>query len=284
MKFEKFVKILAISVMMVGSVFTFSQTTEAASTISIEKAAQKIYRAETKAYNTKKDVNVTVKVKCPAVASSKKAIEKAFDKVTDKIEVALVKKELGDDDIGTKIIGTHVNPAFGTFIYFMSGLRHSYRIGEFFYMTGSYSPSTDCADQTASWKDGVLTLKFHILGHKKWYRTQYKENTYLAKCVKELRELTDGMSKKEKAEAIDTWLFECEDEDLEDYDWYKDTGIGTDSQEGVRFTVIYSDKSLDWRGTMYSKIWKGTAVGDTVQQNEVRNLFLNLLKVEEKVY
>ncbi len=202
MKIEKIIKTFAIVAFTIGSVFTFSQTTEAA-TISIEKAAQKIYKAETKAYNTKKDTSVTVKVAAPA--SSKKAIKKVFGKLED----VLVKEELGDVDLTYVVRNTYVRPAIGELTKRLGkdncsprGISNPGRDRFFYY------PAHDAAVQTASYKNGVLTIKFDIKGSKKWYRDQYYENTCLAKCVAQLRERTEGMSEKDKAWTVAQWVDE----------------------------------------------------------------------------
>lgn len=199
MKIEKILKTFAIAAVMAGSVFTFSQTTEAVATVSIEKAAQKIYKAETKAYNTKKDVSVTVKIASPL------RTKKAISKVTGELENALIKEELGDVDLTYVVRNTYVRPSIGEFIDHI-GISNCHSKGTkariFYY------PSNDAAFQTATYKNGVLTIKFDIKGSKKWYRDQYYENTCLAKCVEELREQTAGMSEKDKAWTVAQWVDE----------------------------------------------------------------------------
>ena len=234
MKIEKIIKTFAIAAVMTGSVFTFSQTTKAA-TISIEKAAQKIYKAETKAYNTKKDVSVTVKVAAPS--KTKKAIKK----VTGEIEDALIKEELGDVDLTRVVRNTYVRPSIGEL--FM-GYGSAYKLSHDFYRF--YYPQSQGADQYVSYKNGVLTIKLDIKGSKKWYRDQYKENTYLAKCVADLREQTDGLSEKDKAWTVAEWV---------------EARVGNDQGKpgGNR--------------TTYSLIWEENAVGTCEQQAMANQLF-----------
>lgn len=241
MKIEKIIKTFAIAALAVGSVFTFSQTTEAA-TISIEKAAQKIYKAETKAYNTKKDVSVTVKL---ASASSKKAIKK----VTGELEDALIKAELGDVDLTYVLRGKYIRPAIGGFLYGTG--NHSDRKGSswgYFYY-----PTSTGAYQKGSYKSGVLTVKFDIKGSKKWYRDQYYENTCLAKCVKELREQINGMSEKDKAWTVGEWAAEH---------------------------LTYYSKYEDGSKTKYSLIWSGDAYGDCEQEARAYQLFACLMGLD----
>lgn len=245
MKFEKIMKTFAIVAVMAGSVFTFSQTTEAA-TISIEKAAQKIYKAETKAYNTKKDVSVTVKVSAPS--KTKKAIKK----VTGELENALIKEELGDVDLTYVLRGVFIRPSIGLILKSVGEVPYKEVTSwtdKFFYY-----PTARGAHEKISYKNGVLTIKFDVKGSKKGYRDQYYENTCLAKCVEELRELTDGLSEKDKAWTVGMWV--------QDHFW----------------------NDQDYSGgmnTKYSTIWKKDgACGDCVQEAIANQLFACLMGLD----
>lgn len=241
MKIKKIMKTFAIAAVMASSIFTFSQTTKAA-TVSIEKAAEKIYKAETKAYETKKDVSVTVKVAAPS--KTKKAIQKVIENVED----ALIKEELGDVDLTYVMRGRFIRPSIGKLVSRLgkdncdSGRRKT----KYFYY-----PAQDAAIQNISYKNGVLIVKFDIKGSKKWYRDQYYENTCLAKCVEELRELTDGLSEKDKAWTVGMWV--------QDHFWYDGD---------------YDDGSK----TAYSLIWKRDgACGDCEQEAIANQLFACLM-------
>ena len=237
MKIEKIVKIFAIVALTVGSVFTFSQTTEAA-TVSIEKAAQKIYKAETKAYDTKKDTSVTVKV-----AASSKA-KKVIKKVTGELENALIKEELGDVDLTRVVRNTYVRPSIGHILESI-GDEHSSE-GSSWRSKFFYYPTSLGADQKVSYKSGVLTVKMSVKGSQKWYRDQYYENTCLAKCVAQLKEQTDGMSEKDKAWTIAQWV--------DEHVWYDGDYAG-----GME--------------TKYSLIWKQEGAGVCEQQAIANQLF-----------
>lgn len=242
MKIEKIVKTFAIAAVMMGSVFTFSQTTEAAATVSIEKAAQKIYKAETKAYNTKKDTSVTVKVTAPSKA------KKAIQKVIENVEDALIKEELGNVDLTYVMRGRFIRPSIGKLVSRL-GKDNCDSFGsktKYFYY-----PANDAAIQNISYKNGVMTVKLDIKGSKKWYRDQYYENTCLAKCVEELREQTDGLSEKDKAWTVGMWV--------QDHFWYDG-----DYDDGSR--------------TAYSLIWKKEgACGDCEQEAIANQLFACLM-------
>ncbi len=248
MKFEKIVKTFVIATVMTGSVFTFSQTTEAA-TVSIEKAAQKIYKAEAKAYNTKKDTSVTVKIAAPSKA------KKAISKVTGELEDALIKEELGDVDLTYVLRGKYVRPAIGLIIKRIGTLSSEKADKDFYF----YFPAGHGADQTASYKNGVLTIKLDIQGSKKWYRDQYNENTYLAKCVEELRELTDGLSEKDKAWRVAQWVNYW---DYKDGDGHPRGHFGYDGEETAN--------------TKYSMFWKRAARG-VCEQEAIANQFFGCL-------
>lgn len=233
MKFEKIIKTFAIAALTAGSVFTFSQTTEAA-TVSIEKAAEKIYKAETKAYNTKKDTSVTVKVAAPSKA------KKAIQKVIENVEDALIKEELGDVDLTYVMRGRFIRPSIGKLVSRLgkdncdSGRRKT----KYFYY-----PAQDAAIQNISYKNGVLIVKLDIKGSKKWYRDQYYENTCLAKCVEELREQTDGLSEKDKAWTVGMWV--------QDHFW--------------------NDQEDDVYITNYSAIWKKEGAHGKCEQEAIAN-------------
>lgn len=239
MKIEKIIKTFAIAAVMAGSVFTLSQTTEAA-TVSIEKAAEKIYKAETKAYNAKKDVKVTVKL---ASASSRKSIQKTIENMED----ALIKEELGDVDLTYVLRGKYIKPSIGGLIYWTGHTDCFFR--DDWYDT-FYYPHNDCAEQDVSYKKGVLTVKFDIKGSKKKYRNQYKENTYLAKIVEELREQTVGMSEKDKAWTVAEWV--------EKHFWY-------------------DGQSRNGNKTSYSRFWINKAQGVCEQEARSYQLFACLM-------
>ena len=167
-----------------STITPFPQTTitaEAASTISVEQAGKKIAKAQDKAFNTKKDVTVTVKVKC----SSKKKYD-IFGIETQVID-AVAKAELGD-------------------AYNRDAHCHSAAMER---DNGKGYPKTKYGyDYTTSLKGGVLTLKFTIHGGRSYFQKAYRNNACLKQNVADLKQRTEGMDEKDKAWEVAVWLNE----------------------------------------------------------------------------
>ena len=83
MRIREFMKTFAV--VAIATVALSSPKAEAA---TVEQAAQTIYKAETKAYNQKKDVSVIVKLPAKTKKQAKVVIAK--------LKEALIKEELGD--------------------------------------------------------------------------------------------------------------------------------------------------------------------------------------------
>lgn len=156
-------------------------TAEAASTISVEQAGKKIAKAQDKAFNTKKDVTVTVKVKC----SSKKEYD--IGNIEIQVIDAVAKAELGD-------------------AYNRDARCHSAAMER---DNGKGYPKTKYGyDYTTSLKGGVLTLKFTIHGERSYFQKAYRNNSYLKQNVADLKQRIEGMDEKDKAWEVAVWLNE----------------------------------------------------------------------------
>ena len=177
-----------------STITPFPQTTitaEAASTISVEQAGKKIAKAQDKAFNTKKDVTVTVKVKC---SSKKKAdsienqlqlIDK-INKIKIQINNAAAQAELGD-------------------AYNLSAKGDSAPMRASFHTKYGSKGSYDCKE---SLKGGILTLKYTIHGGNSLFQKAYKENSYLKQNVADIKKRVEGMDEKDKAWEVAVWLNE----------------------------------------------------------------------------
>lgn len=168
-----------------STITPFPQTTitaEAASTITTTQAGKKIAKAQDKAFNTKKDVTVTVKVKCP---SKKKA-----DSLLNTIEDVTARTELGD---AYNKDASRFRPSMGVF---------QSVIGK----TVSFKETV--MTTTTSLKGGVLTYKMTIHGGKSAFQKAYRNNACLKQNVADLKQRTEGMDEKDKAWEVAVWLNE----------------------------------------------------------------------------
>lgn len=186
---RKMVTAVCLATLMTATSFStitpFPQTTitaEAASTISVEQAGKNIAKAQDKAFSSKKDVTVTVKVKC---ASKKKAenVLNAIEEVTTKTELV---------DAYNEKAGT-IRPSIGVF---------QSVIGK----TVSFKETV--MTTTTSLKEGILTYKMTIHGGKSAFQKAYKNNNCLKQNVADLKVRVKGMSEKDKAWEVAMWLNE----------------------------------------------------------------------------
>lgn len=184
-KVRRTITAVCLATLMTATSFStitpFPQTTitaEAASTISVEQAGKKIAKAQDKAFNNKKDVTVTVKVKC----SSKKKADDIELQVID----AVAKAELGDA----------YNKDAGRTTESMYAVR------------GTGNSAKNSYDYKMSLKGGILTLKYTIHGGWKEFRYAYRNNACLKQNVADLKQRTEGMDEKDKAWEVAVWLNE----------------------------------------------------------------------------
>ncbi len=174
----------AISLALTAPIIVNPMNVEA-KVVSVETAAKKIYNAETKAYNKKKNVTVTFEV---ALKN-----KKGYEKLTEKIEKATLQQEMkacvafdtkNSEDF---IFDMSAQPSWcsspGT-----SGSLYSHTLTE------------------TSYKNKKLKVKMTISGKNKFFRKMYKEHYYFNENVKTLKKLTEGMTEKQKVWASAVWL------------------------------------------------------------------------------
>ncbi len=237
---RKFVKNIAVATALATTLISNPAPVEAASTMTVQQAAKKIYAAETKAYNTKKDVSLklTFKAKNNSV----------LHKIADKVETALLQEELGDVDL-TNVKQDAIFPAMGN-VYFCGTKAEKKDYSEShdwnFYYNASYG-----YDASASYKNGVATVKMTVKGSKKFYRDQYKEQKALRKIMEIVNDHIEGLSEKDAAWKINTLLR---------YDREEDPDENGSCQCGETLGVFYEDQVGSYK-TAPTDILAGKASG-----------------------
>lgn len=150
-------------------------TAEAASKVlSMEEAADKVIKTAHKAYDQKKKLSTIVTIKCP----NKKSVEK----YKEKLFKVIAEKELEE----------------------FSDKNWSLR-GNLESRTG-VTWSEDNGEMDSDYKNGKLTIKFTNKGNNKVWRSLHEDVIYGKQNMRELCEVTKGMSEIDKAWRIVVWL------------------------------------------------------------------------------
>ncbi len=149
-------------------------TAEAAGKVlSMEDAADKVIKTAHKAYEQKKKLSTTVTIECP----NKKSVEKYKKKLFE----VIAEKEL-EEFIDDVTIYGHLESRTGMFW------------------------SEDNGKMDLDYKNGKLTIKFTNKGNNKGWRRHTDEIIYGKQNMRELHEVTEGMSEIDKAWRVAVWL------------------------------------------------------------------------------
>ncbi len=141
--------------------------------LSMEDAADKVIKTAYKAYEQKKKLSTTVTIECP----NKKSVEKYKKKLFE----VIAEKEL-EEFIDDVTIYGHLESRTGMFW------------------------SEDNGKMDLDYKNGKLTIKFTNKGNNKGWRRHTDEIIYGKQNMRELHEVTEGMSEIDKAWRVAVWL------------------------------------------------------------------------------
>lgn len=170
-----------------------------AKTISVKEAAQKIYDAEKKAYETKKDVTIKLQVKAK---SAKKAY--SIGKKISKEYAEIDKFFWGNYDEGTwSPDGFEYKKTIP--IYYSHGLYHSLDFVEVG-SHGSYDDFEWSEVYKFNKKKKVATYNVVFHSDDSVFRNGYEEIECRKKIALELREITKDMNDLDKAMAVADWI------------------------------------------------------------------------------
>lgn len=237
---RKFVKNIAVATALATTLISNPAPVEAASTMTVQQAAKKIYAAETKAYNTKKDVSLKLTFKAKNNAE--------VIKIGNKIETALLQEELDDVDL-SNIKQDSILPAIGD--VFLTGQKAEKNDCQRFNERNFYYNASYGYDASTSYKNGVATVKMTVKGSKKFYRDQYKEQMALKKIMEIVNAHIEGLSEKDAAWKINTLLR---------YDREEDPDENGSCQCGETLGVFYEDQVGSYK-TAPTDILSGKASG-----------------------
>lgn len=168
---------------MIAAVATLAlagSTKADAKVVSVKQAAQKIYNAEKKAYNTKKNVTTTVQVKYTDDFLPDHFIAGDVEDALIKIEKRGVKYFFGTPS-GTKYIG------------YFSGV-------------GKHDVDTCYGKVSLNEAKKYVTLKITLRGNNEKFRERFASYAAGDKLAHEVIELTDGMNQMDKAWTTAVWL------------------------------------------------------------------------------
>ena len=173
---KNIIKVTLATTALTFGILNFNSTSADAKTLTYKEAAQKIANTAKKAYNEKK--KVTVKVTVPCAGNTVGKISNAEIKTRDAVSKTYFSEELEKGDV-VDVQG------WVTF-------DNSYR---------------DLGFSTKEkYNNKSLTLTTTINGKNKNFRESYEDIYYLTANEKELKEVTKGMTAKEKAWRVATWL------------------------------------------------------------------------------
>ena len=172
---KNIIKVTLATTALTFGILNFNSTSADAKTLTYKEAAQKIANTAKKAYNEKKKVTVKVTVPCKKNSSMGKTV--SFNKIYDNYENVTVSDELEAGKVETFKI--HHYPLLND----EDGYKSTYK-----------------------YNNGNLVVTTTINGKNKNFRYTYEENYYFAANVDELKEITKGMTTKENAWRVATWL------------------------------------------------------------------------------
>ena len=170
--------IAAVSVMISIGTPSFNQTVAttaeaAGEVLSMEEAAKKLIKKAHQAYDQKKKITTSVTIECP----NKKSVEKCKDKLFK----VMAEEELGE---------------------FKNDANLDFQLSS---RTG-ITWTEGAGKLLPVYKNGKLNVKIIYKGKNKDWRFHHEEIIYGLKNIKELREVTEGMSEKDKSWRIAVWL------------------------------------------------------------------------------
>ena len=178
---KNIIKVTLATTALTFGVINFNSTSADAKTLTYNEAAQKIVKATKTAYHEKK--KVTVKVTVPCAGNTVGKIQNAEIKTENAVSKFRFPEELEKGDV-VDVWGwarlQHFDNAFNKGLGFDNKYKYN--------------------------NNKSLTLTTTVNGKNKNFRNNYADAYYRAANIKELKEVTKGMTTKEKAWRIATWL------------------------------------------------------------------------------
>lgn len=166
----------ATTLMVSFSIPTFNQTTvkAAGKVLSMEDVADKVIKTAHKAYDQKKKITTSVTIECPG--------KQSVEKYKNKLFKIIAKNELEEFyDVTSSFYGN---------LEGRTGMTWSENNGK----------------MSSDYKNGKLTIKFINKGNNKGWRSLHENIIYGKQNMRELYEVTEGMSEMDKAWRIAVWL------------------------------------------------------------------------------
>ena len=177
---KNIIKVTLATTALTFGILNFNSTSADAKTLTYKEAAQKIAKATKTAYHEKK--NVTVKVTVPCAGNTVGKIQNAEIKTEREVSKAYFPEELEKGDV-VDVQGWARLQHYDNATHREYGFNNKYK-----------------------YNNKSLTLTTTINGKNKNFRDNYENTYYLLANIKELKEVTKGMTAKEKAWRVATWL------------------------------------------------------------------------------